>query len=374
MITLSVVALQGEGCSHDRAFEGNDLTAIEDISICAGTENLFLSYTPPDSTITRILKLDSDCKDVQSYDIDSLLSPSIGIQDMTVYCAGIRDTEIVITTFSLDLEKREEVSFSLEEPVDVCILPTSDSIYLSYVDRFFEEGLMRQDIFIKKLDHSFAEIAHNRITFDYFWEEPSLAMYHDVLYLAYASSPLMSFLNRHIVLHELDSHLAVQNEKRIPVESTPDKNIFQPSLTDTETGLLLFYRIAADDFTISKFTWDGMITVRVGNIRGVPLTPDLSWGEEIIVTQDCWEQYTPAVESAFGKVYLSYAETHEESQHLRIISAPTPIQLKQDPPPWWETSMYWLVIPAGILIGSGLLVYHYRKNRKKKSGIKKKEN
>jgi hypothetical protein len=341
--------------------------------MCAGTEYLFLSYTPPDSTMTRVLKLDADCNRVQSYEIDSFRSPSIGIHDETVYCAGIRDAEILILTFNLDLEKSDEYSLSLEEPVDVCILPTAEGIYLSYVDRYFEEGLLRQDIFMKELDYSFTEIAHNRITFDRFWEEPSLALHHDVLYLAYASSPLMSFLNRHIVLNELDSHLAVQNEKRIPVESTPDKNIFQPSLTDTPTGLLLFYRIAGEDFTITKFTWDGVMTVRVGNIHGIALTPHLSWGEEIIVTQDCWEQYTPAVESAFGRVYLSYAETQNKSQHLKIISADTLPQLKQDPPSWWETSNYWLIIPTAILLGLGLVIYLYRAHWKKRPGKKNKK-
>jgi len=373
MITLLMVTAQGEGHSYDIVFEGKDTVAIEDISLAAGTEHLFLAYTPPDSTQTHILILSPELEEVKTQKVESLLSPSIGVYAQTVYLAGIQDTDIVIMRFTEDLEKIDEYSFSLEEPVDVCILPVHDGLYLSFVNRFFEEGLLRQDIFMKKLDYSFTEISHNRITYGSFWEEPSLALFGDTVYLSYASAPLMSFLNRHIVCGALDSHLALNNERRIPVESTADKNIFQASLTATDNGLLLFYRISSKDFTISRFTWDGMVTIRVGNIQGISLTPDLELGEDIIVTRDCWEQYTPSALSAFGKIYLSYTEIQSESQHLKIISAQTPQQLKQAPPSWWETSRYWIVIPTVVVIGAAYMIYLYHKSHNSSSKKKKKQ-
>jgi hypothetical protein len=378
IIALSLLVSQGGRCFLEIKFEGKEIDPVEDISLCASTQYLYLAYTPPDSTTTCIMKLNPDLEELRHIEIDPLLSPDICMHDMTLYLAGIRDTELVIMALTGDLEKIDEHTISLEEPVDVCISPVADGFYLSYVDRYFEEGLLRQDIFIKKLDYAFQEIAQNRITFDSFWEEPNLALCEGTVFLSYANAPIMSFLNRYIVIGEIDSQLHLQNEKRIPVESTADRNLTQPSVTATDTELLLFFRESGKDFTISRFTWEGMVTRRIGNIRGVTLTPELERDEDIVVTRDCWEQYTPSALSAFGKIYLSYAEIQKDGQLLKIISADTPHELRQPPPHWWETSPYWIIIPVllGILIVYILTSYYRNRrktNRKKEENKSKKE-
>lgn len=372
VITLSLLVSQGERCSFEEKFEGKESVSVKDISLCASTHYLYLAYTPPDSKKTRLVKLNTCLEELQQSEIDFLLSPSLCMHDMTLYLAGIRDKEIVIMTVTEDLHIIDEHSIPLEEPVDVCMISTEDGLYLSYVDRYFEEGLMRQDIFVKKLDYSFQEIAFNRITFDSFWEEPSLTYYEGRIFLAYGSAPLMSFLNRYIIIGELDPDLHLEPMKRIPSESTAEKNLTQPSLMATNSGLLLFYRESGEDFTISRFTWDGMVTIRIGNITGVPFTPEMEQGEDFVVTLDCWEQYTPSATYAFGKIFLSYTELRKDSQHLKIISALTPYELKQAPPPWWETSAYWIIIPVILGVILSYLLYSYYK-KYKKSGRKKTE-
>lgn len=385
-IVLLVLAVPGEGTQpqYDISFVGEDVGPIKDVSLCVNDHSLYLAYTPPDTADTVCVKLSPELEELQSIKLDDFASPCIKSFENRVYLAGITGEQIVIHVLSDDLEFLEDFRIEIEEPVDVYILPHKEGILLSYAHRFLEDALLRQDVFVKQLDFSFNEISETRLTNWDYWEDPCLATYKDSIFVSYANAPLVSFLDRHIVITQLTWSLENVGTIRYPQsavteDDVPARNCVQPEMTVTDDGVLLLFRVTDRNYSYSKFTWEGMVTVVPGNIHSVLIRDELEPGTEMAITSDRREQYQPAAVSAFGKIYCAYTVTIKETKKLQIISADTPETLKVEPPPWWEEHFSWVIgLGIGLVIVTSVVILglsrlRLKKSRKKKERRKKKK-
>jgi hypothetical protein len=377
-----LLALQGEG-TYDVTFAGENLSPIEEISLCANDHSVYLAYAPPDSSDAVVVQLNPQLEELRSTRINGIMSPCIKAFDNTLYLAGINSKEesIVIHVFSDALEPLEDFHIAVEEPVDVYILPYQGGILLSYVHRFLEEGLLRQDVFLKKLDTSFAEVATTRLTDWYYWENPCLAICGDTIVISYSFTSLTPFMNRYLVVAALNSDLEKIEEIRYPIEMDlgPDnplgRNAVQPDMTPLNSKILLLFRMTDLDFSKKKFTLDGIVTVMPGNIKALQLTDELQIEKEAAITSDYREQFEPTAVTAFGHIYLAYYARDGENYNLQIIYADSLEELKIEPPAQWQS--YWPYILGIVVVAAVVgLVANRRlspKKDQKKSGKDRKK-
>lgn len=367
-LVLLLSAVQEEP-GYNVSFTGEDLGPIEAISLAAN-DHIYLAYTLPDQDATMLVALNPELEELSSTLIEGLHSPCVTTYRNTVYLAGIKNEDIVLQEFSTDLELIEAVTITVEEPVDVYILSYEEGILLAYVHRFLENSLLRQDVFVKKLDFSFQEVAEARLTDWDYWEDPCLAVYKDTIILSYGDAPLVSIFGRHVVITTLNKDLEELGETRYPVEVTEKKNVVQTAIAVVHDEVVAFFRITDRDFSVSKFTWEGTVTVVPGNIQAVTvkITDELALGETVVITEDTIEEYEPAAVSAFDKVYFAYWISEENGLKLQVISADTVEGLKVEPPE--EKSFTWIIIVVVVVLaGLGVLLI---KKRSRTKGKKKK--
>ena len=381
VIMTLLLAISGEGTQYEVSFFGEGLGPVEEISLCADEYSLYLAYIPPDSSDTVVVKLSPELQELGSVRIENFASPCIKVYNKKIYLAGIRNEQIIVHVLSDELEFLDDFTMEVEEPVDVYILPGKEGILLSYAHRFLEDNLLRQDVFLKKVDFSFREKAATRLTSWEYWEDPSIAVYGDTILLCYANAPLVSFLDRHVVITTLNWDLETLGEVRYPAavsEDVPKRNVVQPEITALDDGVLLLFRVTDRDFSFTQLTWEGVATVIPGNIGGLPVSDELAMGDEIAITSDSQEQYQPAAVSAFGKVYFAYAVSEKEVKNLHIICADTVDELKVEPPPWWQNQVY-QIAGIALVIGIGVILlgimkrskFKKKKKEKKEKGKKK---
>lgn len=338
-------------------FEGEDLAPIREISLSANEHSIYVAYTPPDTEGITIVQLTSDLEEVRTVQVNELTSPSIKAYNDKVYLAGVNPFSevVVIQEFTDDLTQVREHKIAAEEPVAVSIYVYSEGILLAYIHRFLEDGLLRQDVFVKKLNFSFAEIAENRLTNWDYWEEPCITVYNGIPVVSYSYTSLAPFMGRYIVITTLDSQLEKVTEVQYPkdISLTSDnplgKNVVQPDITVIGSDLVLFFRMTDTEFSATKFTREGTMTVVPGNIRAVVLTEELLVEKEVAITADYKEYYEPAAASAFERVYLAYSMSEETVTTLHIDYAESLDGLKMEP-----SSSYG--IGTGLIIGGGFIV------------------
>ncbi|MGD2250010.1 MAG: hypothetical protein PVF58_16515 [Candidatus Methanofastidiosia archaeon] len=339
-------------------FTGEDIAAIEDISLCATDHSIYVAYTPPDAQETVITQLQPDLTEIRTTRLH-IVSPSIKAYQ-NIYLAGISGESIVVYVLSHELETIDHFTFEVEEPIDVCILPCEHGLYISYAHRFLEDRLLRQDVFVKKFDFSFSEIATTRLTSWYYWMEPCMTLYNDKIIISYSFTSLQPFLGRYLVITTLDKDLEIIKEVIYPKEHKPDtivgKNVTQPDITGIDSGILLVFRMTDEDFSTNKLTWEGMQTIVPGNIYAVLLSEDLTIKEEISITKDSKEEYEPTVISAFDRVYLAHYVSTQKKKYLEVVYADTVYELAETFPvqrTWWP----YLVGAGVIVIVAGWYVY-----------------
>ncbi len=354
ILLLLLAAQQQEG--YTILFEGEDLAPIKEISLSANEHSIYVAYTPPDTEGITIVQLTPDLEEVRTVHVNELTSPSIKTYNDKVYLAAVNafSEVMVIQEFTDDLTQVREHKIAVEEPVDVSICPYSEGIFLAYIHRFLEEGLLRQDVFVKKLDFSFTEIAENRLTNWDYWEEPCITVYNGVPVVSYSYTSLAPFMGRYIVVTTLDSQLEKVTEVHYPKDISLSrdnplgKNVVQPDMTVIGSDLVLFFRMTDTEFSTTKFTLGGTVTVVPGNIRAVVLTEELLVEKEVAITADYREYYEPAVSSAFGRVYLAYSMNEDNGTTLHINYEESLDRLKMEPPPSYG-------IGIGLLIGIGFI-------------------
>jgi hypothetical protein len=372
-IPLLLFASQIEGAGYEVAVTGEDIGIMKDVSLCAGDHSLYLAYVPPDQSATAVVELSPELAELNKIQIDGLTSPCIRVYDGKVYLAGIKNEEIILQVFTGALELERDHKITVEEPVNVYILPYENGILVSYAHRFLEDNLLRQDIFVKKFNFTFHEVASARLTGWDFWEDPSLAVYKEHIYISFGNDPLVSIFDRHIIITKLDETLETQAEIRYPVMTSDKINVTQANLTVLHDKVYLFFRVTDRNYTYSKFTWEGMVTIVPGNINAVNLTEELELGTEIAITDDILEEYDPAAVSAFGKTYFAHVTTDKDKKSLTVLSVDTLEELKEKLEPPEGFSYYWI---AGIIVVVvavlGYLVVR-RSKAKKEEGKKKKK-
>lgn len=353
------------GGRYEVFFTGENLAPVKDISLCAG-ENVYLAYSAPDSVATVMVMLTPDLEEIKTLRIENVISPSIRTFNDSVYLAGVRGESIAMKVFSSNLEFTKETAFGVEEPTNVSILPYEGGILLAYVHRFLEHDLLHQDVFVKKLDFSFNELQEIRLTEGGSWEDPSLAICNDNIFVSYGNAPLVPILDRHIVVVKLNSQLEKVGEIRYP--ATPsDENMPMSGATEAEVlavqeGILLFYRMNDFEHSYTRLTLKGNVIFVPGNIRAVTLTTDLTVEEEFMLTEDKREHFSPAATSAFGKIYFAQYFTDGDTKKLEVTSSETMEGLKVEPPSEMK-AYYW----AGLFVtGVIVVVMIYLGKRKKK--------
>jgi hypothetical protein len=333
-------------------FTGEDIAAIEDISLCATDHSIYAAYTPPDTQETVVAQLTPDLAEIRTTRWN-IVSPCIkAYQNQNIYLAGILGESIVVYVLSFELETIDQFTFEVEEPVNVCILPCEHGLFVSYVHRFLEDGLLRQDVFVKKFDFSFSEIASARLTSWFYWMDPCMTMYNDKIVISYSFTSLQPFIGRYLAIVTLDKDLEKVKEVNYPKEQKPGaivgKNVTQPNITGIDSGILLVFRVTDEDFSTSKLTWKGMMTIVPGNIHAIVLSEDLTIEEEIIITKDSKEEYEPAVISAFDRVYLAHYVSTQKKQYLEVVYADSVHELVESFP---APRTYW-----PYLVGAGVIV------------------
>ncbi|KYK30478.1 MAG: hypothetical protein AYK19_18285 [Theionarchaea archaeon DG-70-1] len=367
---LLVLPLQGQGEVYRVTFEGEGLAPIDTISLSASSDSLYMAYTPPDTVDTVVVELSPELSELASMRIEGLVSPCVKVYNNNVYLAGIQGEKIVIRVYSGDLEFVEDFEIAVEEPTHVYILPYKEGILLSYVHRFLEDGLLRQDVFVKKVDFSFNEIGEARLTGWDFWQDPCIAVYGDNIIVSYANAPLYGFLDRHAVVALLSKDLEGVGMIRYPKDAAEGRNVTQPEIAVLDDGIVLFCRVTDQSFSYSKFTWEGMVTVLPGNIRAVKLKDDLVVEKEVFITEDFTEEYAPSAVSAFGRIYFAYCVSEKTGKSLEVFYADTLEGLTVEPPQEWP---YWVVIPVAIvLVVLAVLVKKRSKAKKEKKTQKRK--
>ena len=370
-IPLLLFASQIEGTGYEVAVTGEDIGLMRDVSLCAGDHSLYLAYVPPDQSATVVVELSPELAELNKIQIDGLISPCIKVYDGKVYLAGIKDEEIILHVFTGALEPVTDHKITVEEPVNVYILPYENGILVSYAHRFLEDNLLRQDIFVKKFNFTFHEVASARLTGWDFWEDPSLAVYKEHIYISFGNDPLVSIFDRHIIITKLDETLETQAEIRYPVMTSDKINVTQANLTVLHDEVYLFFRVTDRDYTYSKFTWEGMVTVVPGNIKAVTLTEELESGTEIVITDDILEEYEPAAVPAFGKIYFAHVTADKDKKSLTVLSVETLEELKEELKPPEGFPYYWIVGIIVVVVILGYVVVR-RSKAKKEKGKKKK--
>lgn len=366
---LLVLPLQGQGEVYRVTFEGEGLAPIDTISLSASSDSLYMAYTPPDTVDTVVVELSPELSELASMRIEGLVSPCVKVYNNNVYLAGIQGEKIVIHVYSGDLEFIEDFEITVEEPTHVYILPYNEGILLSYVHRFLEDGLLRQDVFVKKFDFSFNQTGEARLTGWDYWQSPCIAVYGDNIIVSYANAPLYGFLDRHAVVTLLNKDLEEVGMIRYPKDATEGKNVTQPEIVILGDGIVLFCRATDQNFSYSKFTWEGMVTVLPGNIRAVKITDDLVVEKEVFITEDITEEYAPCAISAFGRIYFAYCVSEKAGKSLEVFYADTLEGLKVEPPHEWP---YWVAIPVAIvLVALAVLVRKRSKAKKQEKKTKK---
>lgn len=274
--------------------------------------------------------------------------------------------------YSADLEYLRDFTLSVEEPTHVYIYPYKEGILLSYVHRFLEDGLLRQDVFVRNFDFSFNQTGEARLTGWDFWQDPCLVVYNTDIILSYANAPLYGFLDRHVVVTRLNKDLEVIEEIRYPKDASEKKNVTQPEMAVVNEGVVLFFRVTDQHFFYKKFTWEGMVTVLPGNIHAVQLADDLTIEKEVAITEDNTEEYAPSAVSAFGRVYFAHCVSEKGGKTLQVFYADTLEGLKVEPP---QEQPYWIValVVAVILIVLAGLVLRRSKTKKEKREKKTKK-
>ncbi|MBU7018352.1 MAG: hypothetical protein HXS44_12650 [Theionarchaea archaeon] len=364
LFTLLLSLTEG-GVGYEVSFIGGDLGPVRDISVTA-LDGLYLAYTPPDENVTVVVSLSQELQERSSIRIDGLISPCVKAYHDTVYVAGIENEDIVLLGFNENLEMVKDFRFSVEEPTHVYVLPYEGGILLSYVHRFLEDGLLRQDVFLKKLDFSFNELTEVRLTNWDYWEDPCIVVNQGLIFVSYAIAPLYGFLDRHVVITILDSSLEVAGSIRYPKDASEGKNVVQPDMAVVDEGVILFCRMTDLDFSYSRFTWEGKIQVVPGNIHAVKLNKDLAIEKEFAITSDYEEHYEPCGVAAFERIYFAYSVDEEGMKKVQVIYADTVEQLKIEPP---EEGSYTWVVGGVVVIGvvvAGLVVRRMRSKKTKK--------
>lgn len=377
MVVLLVLVLQ-QGLTITS--EGEDLPPIREISLSANEHSIYVAYTPPDKEGTTLLQLTPDLEKVHEVQITELTSPSITVYNNNVYLAGVNafSEVVVIQEFSDDLNLVSELKIAAEEPVAVSIHAHSKGILLAYIHRFLEDGLLRQDVFVKNLDFSFREIAANRLTNWDYWEEPSITMYNGAIVVSYSYTSLSPFMGRYVAVVTLDSHLEKVTEVRYPKEMAIDresplgKNVVQPGITVIGDDLVLFSRMTDTAFSTSKITLEGTVTVVPGNLRAVILSKELLVEREIAITADYREYFEPAAVSAFGRVYLAYSTSEKTGATLQIDYAESVDGLTIEPPPSYRSGT-WLLVGVAIVVCAVLFFAKSRKKLKRSKAGKSKK-
>ncbi len=366
MVLWIVLFLLLAGGRYEVFFTGENLAPVKDISLCAG-EKVYLAYSAPDSVATVVVMLTPELEEIKTLRFENVISPSVRTFNGSVYMAGIRGESIAVKIFSSNLERIRETAFGVEEPTNVSILPYEGGILLAYVHRFLEHDLLHQDVFVKKLDFSLEEIQEVRLTDGGSWEDPSIAICNDDIFVSYGNAPLVPILDRHIVVVKLNPQLEKIAEIRYP--ATPsDENMPMSGATEAEIlaeqdGILLFYRINDFEHSYTKLTLKGNAIFVPGNIRAVTLTTDLTVEGEFILTEDKREHFSPAATSAFGKIYFAQYFIDGDTKKLEVTSSETLEGLKVEPPS--EMKGYYL---AGLFVtGVIVAVMIYLRKRKKKS-------
>ncbi|MBU7046778.1 MAG: hypothetical protein HXS54_10110 [Theionarchaea archaeon] len=364
LFTLLLSLTEG-GVGYEVSFIGGDLGPVRDISVTA-LDGLYLAYTPPDENATVVVSLSQELQERSSIRIDGLISPCIKAYHDMVYLTGIENEDIVILGFNENLEMVKDFRFSVEEPTHVYIFPYKEGILLSYVHRFLEDGLLRQDVFLKKLDFSFNELTEVRLTNWDYWEDPCIVVNQGLVFVSYAIAPLYGFLDRHVVITVLDSNLEVVGSIRYPKDASEGKNVVQPDMAVVDEGVTLFCRMTDLDFSYTRFTWEGKVQVIPGNIQALKINKDLAIEKEFAITSDYEEHYEPCGVAAFGRIYFAYSVDEEGMKKVQVIYAETMDQLKIEPPQ--EKSYTWVVIGVVVigLVVVGLIVNRLRGKKAKK--------
>lgn len=378
LFALILVSLQGEPL-YEVSFTGEGLAPIQYISLSADNSALYLAYMPPDSPDTVVTVLSPELVEVTSMRREEFKSPYIRAYNDRVYLAGIENENIIVEVYTTSLEFVRDFQITVEEPTCVCVYPYEEGFLLAYAHRFLEDNLLHQDVFIKKVDSSFNVTAEGRLTYWDYWEDPSLAVYDGRIFASYANAPLYGFLDRHVVVTELNDNLEEVTKIRYPKDATEELNVVSPELAVLNDALILLYRVTDRTFFFTRYTWEGQIIVIPGNVRAVELTGDLMVEKEIFITQDYKEEYEPAAVSAFGKVYFAYSFNEENVMKLQVISAGSVEGLemeKGEPPP----QIPYTVIAGVILVIFFVVLFSLivgfpklrRKSKKKKEKPKKK--
>lgn len=348
--------------TYQVSFTGEDLAPIEDISLCATDQGIYVAYTPPDTQETVITQLMPDLTEIRTNRLN-IVSPCIKSYKNKIYVAGIAGESITVHVLSFELEHIDQFTFEVEEPVDVYILPTEKGIFISYVHRFLEDGLLRQDVFVKKFDFSFCEVISNRLTSWFAWKSPCMTIHNDKIFIAYSFTSNQPFIGRYFVIATLNENLEKIKEVHYPKEQKPDtvvgRNVIQPDITTIDSDILLIFRVTDENFSTSKLTREGMMTVVPGNVNAVLISEELLVTQEIIITEDYKEEYEPAVVSAFEKVYLAHCVSTKNKQCLEVVYADSAEKLRENFP---VPKNYWPYIVGGVilLVLAGWYIYSKR--------------
>jgi hypothetical protein len=363
-----LLSLTEGGVGYEVSFIDEDMGPVRDISVTAH-DGVYLAYTPPDENATVVVALSQELQERSSIRIDGLISPCIKAYQDMVYLAGIENEDIVILGFNENLEMVKDFRTTIEEPTHVYILPYEEGILLSYVHRFLEDDLLRQDVFLKKLDFSFNEITEVRLTNWDYWEDPCMVINKGRVFVSYAIAPLYGFLDRHVVITALDSNLEVVGEIRYPKDASEGRNVVQPDMAVVDDGIVLFSRVTDLNFSYTRFTWEGKIQVVPGNIQAIKLNDELAIEKEFAITSDYEEHYEPCGVTAFGRIYFAYSVDEEGMKKVQVMYAETLEQLKIEPPQ--EKSYTWIV-GGGVVIGLVVAGLGVRRLRSKKAKKKRK--
>ena len=365
LFTLLLFLTEG-GVGYEVSFIDGDLGPVRDISVTAH-DGLYLAYTPPDENTTVIVALSQELQERSSIRIDGLISPCVKAYHDMVYLAGIENEDIVILGFNENLEMVKDFRFTVEEPTHVYILPYEEGILLSYVHRFLEDGLLRQDVFLKKFDFSFNELTKVRLTNWDYWEDPCIVINNGHIFVSYAIAPLYGFLDRHVIITAMDSNLEVYGKIRYPKDATEGKNVVQPDMAVVDEGIILFCRMTDLDYSYTQFTWEGRIQVVPGNIQAIKLDSELAIEKEFAITSDYEEHYEPCGVAAFGRIYFAYSVDEGGMKKVKVVYAETMDTLKIEPPE--EKSYTWIVgivVVIGLILAGLVLRQRRRKKAKKK--------
>lgn len=371
-VMLFLVTVEG-GAPYEASFTGGDAAPIKGVSLCADENSLYLAYISPDSDSTVIVKLSPELEEIRNIRVEGLHSPCVKAFGGSVYLAGIKEESIVVQVFSSELEPVKDFEMKVEEPTYVYILPYEEGILLSYVHRFLEDNLLHQDVFVRKVDFSFTQLAEVRLTSWDYWEDPSLAVYGDSILVAYGNAPIVPILDRHVVITRLNLNLEKVGEVRYPAEANVEdgtsRNVVQPDIVALDDGALLLFRVTDRTFSYSKFTWKGSVTFVPGNIQGVKFTEDLTAGEGVTISHDYLEHYYPAAVHAFGRLYLAHSIKEETSKKVQVIYADSVENVKVEPPPSSRGYVYGtvFVVAAAALI---LVVVGLKSGKKQKKSRK----